>query len=210
MKIVPAILVTELSIYSTVLRAARQLTNRFHIDIIDGKYVENMTVQPCDIQKQIDNKMDMHLMVNDPLWYARECISLNPYTVILQYESEGDADGAIELVKKNGFRAGLSINPDTPVSVLKDYSTRIDYVQVMGYPAGFAGQKLQKEVLEKPHQIRDLRADIEVGLDGGVNDKNIKAVVKAEFDIINVNSFLFDNIEQSPMSAYSNLLESTL
>lgn len=209
-KIVPALLVETLEEYNATLRKARQLTDRFHIDIIDGKFVDNMTVSPRDIDKQVDNKMDMHLMVEDPLWYARECISLNPHIVIIQYESPGDVVGALELITKNGFRAGLSINPETAVETITKLLPSVSYVQIMGYPAGFAGSKFERSVLEKPAQVRAIVPGIEVGLDGGVNDKTIGAIAKANFDVINVNSFIFNNPEMDTLSAYSLLLEKTL
>ncbi len=209
-KIVPALLVSSIEEYNATLRKARQLTNRFHIDIIDGKFVDNQTVMPHDIQKQVDNKMDMHLMVEDPLWFARECISLNPHIVIVQYESSGDVVGALELISKSGFRAGISINPETSVDMIKHLLPLLSYVQIMGYQAGFAGTKFERSVLDKPGLIRAIVPGMEIGLDGGVNDKTIGAIAKAEFDVINVNSFLFDNPDLDTLSAYSLLMEKTL
>jgi len=209
-KIVPALLVKTVEEYSRTLRKARQLTNRFHIDIIDGDFVDNKTIMPRDIQKQVDNKMDMHLMVSDPLWYARECISLNPHIVIVQYESDGDVVAALELISKNGFRAGLSINPATSVESIKKLLPIVSYVQIMGYSAGFAGSKFERSVLEKPAQVRAIVPGMEIGIDGGVNDKTIAAIAKANFDVINVNSFLFDNPEMDSLSAYSALMEKSL
>ncbi len=210
MKIIPDILAKTTDEYRKNLRAARQLTDRFHIDIIDGKYVDNITIQPRDIQKQIDNKMDMHLMVEDPVWYARECVKLNPHIIIVQFESPGDVMAALELTMKNGFRAGLSINPSTSIEDIKKYLDVISHLQIMGYQAGFAGTKLDKSVLSKPKEVREIRPDLEIGLDGGVSDKTISAIVKAQFDTIDVNSFLFNNPELDSLSAYSFLMEKTL
>ncbi|MDQ5943539.1 MAG: ribulose-phosphate 3-epimerase [Patescibacteria group bacterium] len=210
MKLVPAILAKDTEQYRQTLAQARRLTDRFHIDIIDGKYVENMTVQPRDIQKQIDNKMDMHLMVEDPVWYAQQCVKLNPHIVIVQLESPGDIRKSLEFVVKNGFRSGLSLNPSSSVEDIKPYIDIISHVQVMGYEAGFAGQKLNRQVLKLPEEIRKLKHGIEVGIDGGVNINTISAIVKADFDVINVNSFIFNHQELDPLSAYSALLEKIL
>lgn len=210
MKLVPAILAKTTEQYRTTLSKARRLTDRFHIDIIDGKYVDNLTVQPRDIQKQIDNKMDMHLMVEDPFWYAQQCVKLNPHIVIVQLESSGDIIKALEFVTKNGFRAGISFNPNTDVESLKKYLDMVSHVQVMGYEAGFAGQKLNRAVLKIPEEIRKLKPSIEIGIDGGVNLNTIGAIAKAKFDVINVNSFIFNHQELDPLSAYSQLLEKLL
>ncbi len=210
MKLVPAILAKTTEQYRTTLSKARRLTDRFHIDIIDGKYVDNLTVQPRDIQKQIDNKMDMHLMVEDPFWYAQQCVKLNPHIIIVQLESSGDIIKALEFVTKNGFRAGISFNPNTDVESLKKYLDMVSHVQVMGYEAGFAGQKLNRAVLKIPEEIRKLKPSIEIGIDGGVNLNTIGAIAKAKFDVINVNSFIFNHQELDPLSAYSQLLEKLL
>lgn len=210
MKLVPAILAKTTEQYRSTLSQARKLTDRFHIDIIDGKYVDNLTVQPRDIQKQIDNKMDMHLMVEDPFWYAQQCVKLNPHIVIVQLESSGDIRKALEFVVKNGFRSGISLNPSSSIEDLKPYLDIISHVQVMGYEAGFAGQKLNRQVLKMPEEIRNLKHGIEIGIDGGVNINTISAIVKAQFDVINVNSFIFNHEELDPLSAYSALLEKIL
>lgn len=211
MKIVPAMLVHDVVEYNQQIRVARQLTDRFHVDIIDGQFVENTTIKPRDIQKQIDNKLDMHLMVVDPVSFARECIRLNPYTVIIQVEVDANVSAALELVKKNGFRAGISINPSTQVKDIKQYIDVIDYIQVMGYDAGFEGQKLQRSVLPKISELHALlKPTVEIGFDGGVGASTIASLKKTDLDIINVNSYLFRNEELDTLSAYSKLLESTL
>lgn len=210
MKLVPAILAKTTEQYRSTLSQARKLTDRFHIDIIDGKYVDNMTVQPRDIQKQIDNKMDMHLMVEDPVWYAQQCVKLNPHIVIVQLESKGDIRKALDFVVKNGFRSGISLNPSSSIEDIKPYLDIISHVQVMGYEAGFAGQKLNRQVLKMPEEIRKLKHGIEIGIDGGVNINTIGAIAKSQFDVINVNSFIFDHEELDPLSAYSALLEKIL
>ena len=167
-------------------------------------------MQPRDIQKQIDNKMDMHLMVEDPFWYAQQCVKLNPHIVIVQLESSGDIRKALEFVVKNGFRSGISFNPSSSIEDLKPYLDIISHVQVMGYEAGFAGQKLNRQVLKLPEEIRRLKHGIEIGIDGGVNINTISSIVKAQFDVINVNSFIFNHEELDPLSAYSALLEKIL
>ena len=207
MKLVPAILAKSPEQYRSTLSDARKLTDRFHIDIIDGKFVDNMTVQPKDIQKQVDNKMDMHLMVEDPVWYAQHCVKLNPHIVIIQLESAGDKKSALEFVVKNGFRAGISFNPSSSLDDIKPYLDIVSHVQVMGYEAGFAGQKLNRQVLKLPEEIRKLKHNVEIGIDGGVNLNTIGAIARAQFDVINVNSFIFNHEELSPISAYSALLE---
>jgi len=209
-KIVPAILTNSPEELSSQLRIARQLTDRVQIDIIDGEYADNKTIQPSDIPKPIDAKLDLHLMVNNVNAYISQCISLNPNTIIFQFDALGkqkDILAAIDQIHSAGFRVGLSLNPDVEVESIAKFIPKIEHVLIMGYPAGFAGQKFQRSVLDKVGQVRAIRPDIEVGIDGGVNHATIKTIAKAELDVVNVNTYLFHNPEADPLSVYSSLLE---
>ncbi len=212
-KIVPAILTDSVEELNTQLRIARQLTDRVQIDIIDGEYVDNTTIQPSDIQKPIDAKLDLHLMVNDVLGYIGRCICLNPHTIIFQLDAlklQRDVLAAIDAIKSAGFRAGIALNPDTEVEAIEKYLPKIDHVLIMGYPAGFTGQKFQRLVIDKVAEVRNIRADIEVGIDGGVNHQTLKTVASGDFDVVNVNTYLFHNPESDPLTVYSQLMEALL
>jgi ribulose-phosphate 3-epimerase len=208
-KIVPAILTNSVEELSAQLRIARQLTDRVQIDIIDGEYADNRTIQPGDIPKPVDAKLDLHLMVNDVATYISQSISLNPYTIIFQYDAmrtQKDTMAAIDQIHSAGFRVGISLNPDIEVERIKKFIPNIDHVLVMGYPAGFAGQKFDRSVLGKVAQVRAISHHIEVGIDGGVNHNTVKLIAKAEFDVVNINTYLFHNPEADPLSVYSELL----
>lgn len=212
-KIVPAILTDSVDELNTQLRIARQLTDRVQIDIIDGEYVDNTTIQPEDIQKPIDSKLDLHLMVNDVMGYITQCISLNPHTIIFQFDAlrlQRDILKAIDAIKSAGFRAGLAINPEVEVATIEKFIPKLDHVLIMGYPAGFAGQKFQRAVIDKVALVRAIRPDIEVGIDGGVNHQTLKVVASGDFDVVNVNTYLFHNHESDPLTVYSQLLEALL
>lgn len=212
-KIVPAILTDSVEELNAQLRIARQLTDRVQIDIIDGEYVENSTITPRDIQKPIDAKIDLHLMVNDVSGYIAQCIGLNPYTIIFQFDAiklQRDIIAAIEQIKSAGFRAGIALNPDIEVAMIHKYIPKIDHVLIMGYAAGFTGQKFQRSVIEKVTQVREIRPDIEVGIDGGVNHQSLKVVASGNFDVVNVNTYLFHNAESDPLTVYSQLMEALL
>ncbi len=209
-KIVPAILTSSTEELTSQLRIARQLTDRVQIDIIDGEYVDNTTIQPSDIQKPIDSKIDLHLMVNDVLGYISQCVGLNPHTIIFQFDAlklQRDISAAIDAIKSAGFRAGIALNPDIQVTTIAKYISKIDHVLIMGYTAGFAGQKFQREVIEKVTKVRAIRPDIEIGIDGGVNHQSLKVIASADFDVVNVNTYLFHNSESDPLSVYSQLME---
>lgn len=203
-KIVPALLVKSLEEYKQKLKVVRQLTDRMQLDVIDGQFVDNQTIAPADIEKLPDIKIDAHLMVEDPLTYARQCVKLGCYTTIVQFESSGDASAAIEHVKDNGLRAGVAINPSTQAEDIEKLLPTLDHVLVMAYPAGFAGQPFDKKNLKKIIELKEMKASLEIGWDGAVDEETVGVIAKAGADVINVNSYLFAGTDV--LERYSKLL----
>jgi ribulose-phosphate 3-epimerase len=207
-KIVPAVLVRTKEEYSTRLSIIRQLTNRFQLDVIDGEYVDNKTIQLEQIGRLTDTRMDVHLMVKSPKPFVERCIALNANKIIMQFECGEDLMPFIERIKKSGLNAGVAINPETKLSKLKPFTDLLNHVLIMGYSAGFAGQKLDPMVFDRLTEVRDMFPFAEVGLDGGVNLSNAKKVLQAGFDVVNINSAIFDT--EDPLSSYMKFLEYTL
>lgn len=203
-KIVPAVLVDNKEDYLKRISVIRQLTNRFQLDVIDGQYVDNRTIQLEDISRPTDLNMDVHLMVNDPKPYVEQAIVLHANNIIIQLECCEDISSYLERIKKSGLNAGVAINPDTKLNALKPYKDMLDHVLIMGYPAGFAGQKLNPMVFERLPEVRDMFPAAEVGLDGGLSPSNAKKVLQAGFDVVNINTLIFGS--DDPLSAYSELL----
>ena len=203
-KIVPAILVDNKDDYLKRISVVRQLTNRFQLDVIDGQYVDNRTIQLQEISRPTDLNMDVHLMVKDPKPYVEQAIVLHANNIIIQIECCEDISSYLERIKKSGLNAGAAINPETKLNVLKPLKDMLDHVLIMGYPAGFAGQKLNPIVYERLAEVRDMFPAAEVGLDGGVSPSNAKKVLQAGFDVVNINTLIFGN--DDPLTAYSELL----
>lgn len=203
-KIVPAVLVDSKEEYLKKIAIIRQLTNRFQLDIIDGQYVDNRTIQLDDISRPTDLNMDVHLMVNDPKQFVEQAIVLHANNIIIQMECCENIMPFLERIKKSGLNAGVAINPETSLKALKPYKEILDYVLIMGYPAGFAGQKLNPIVFDRLAEVREMFPSAEVGLDGGVSPSNAKKVLQAGFDVVNINTLIFGN--DDPLSAYSELL----
>jgi ribulose-phosphate 3-epimerase len=207
-KIVPAVLVHNKEDYVERLNVIRQLTNRFQLDIIDGEFVDNKTIQLDEISRLNETKIDIHLMVKSPKQFVEKAISFNPNNIIIQYECGEDIRPHLERIKKSGLNAGVAVNPDTKLSKIKPIKDLVDHFLIMGYPAGFAGQKLDPIVFEGLEEARTLLPNAEIGLDGGVNEKNAKKILQAGFDVVNINSLIFNS--QDPLSSYMKLLEYTL
>lgn len=203
-KIIPAVLVKSKDDYLERMNIIRKLTNRFQLDVIDGEYVDNKTIQLDEITRFTELKMDVHLMVKHPKAFVERAIALNVNTIIIQYECGEDLSPHIERVKKSGLSAGIAINPETSLSKLKPFTGTLDHLLIMGYPAGFSGQKLDKSVFERLPEAREMFPYSEIGLDGGINKTNAKKVMQAGFDVVNINSAIFES--EDPLSSYMEFL----
>lgn len=204
-KIVPAILAKSKEQYMSRLNVVRQLTDRFQVDIIDGKFVDNRTIGLDEVGRLTELKMDVHLMVTDPKPFVEKAITLNPNLIIIQFECGVDITPFIVRIKKSGLQAGVAINPETNLSKITSLKEQLDHVLLMSYPAGFSGQKFQPEVFDKLIETRKLFTTAEIGLDGGVTEKNAKKILQAGFDTVNINSALFE--VDDPLNRYSEFLE---
>lgn len=160
-----------------------------HVDIMDGNFVPELTIGPKFVSDLIeiisDKKIDVHLMVTDPINYINKLNNIN--SIIFHYESidESKILEIINLIKKNNVKCGISISPKTKVELILPFIQYIDIVQIMTVEPGKCGQKLIPQTLNKIEIIRKLNTDITIQVDGGVNLNNIS-------DILNkgANSFI--------------------
>lgn len=207
-KILPAILVKTIEEYNRQLAIVRRLTNRFQLDIIDGEYVDNKTIELSGVARLNELSMDIHLMVRNPKPYVEKAMALRANNTIIQLDCCDDITPNLVRIKKAGLNAGVAINPGDQLKRLKPMAELIDHILIMGYQAGFAGQKFNPMVFDRLVEVKKLFPGKEIGLDGGVNAKNAKKILQAGFDVVNVNTLIFGS--EDPLSAYSELLEYSL
>jgi len=205
-KIVPALLVKTAQEYHDKIRLVRQLTDRYQLDVIDPEYADNPTVDLGDIEPRLDLQCDVHIMSFRPQRYIESALRLRPHMVILQFEQAENIEACIASIKRRGtVKVGLAINPQTEVESVAHLFAELDHILIMAYSAGFAGQKLQPKTLKKVAHVRELAPNVEVGLDGGVSDETLARIARCHFDVVNVNSFLFQS--DDVLGRYSKLLE---
>lgn len=171
-------------------------TDYFHIDVMDGEFVENNTEEKmykyAQYIKQISNTpIDVHLMVKDVKEKVMDYIDLKPNIITFHIEAVNDKKETLELIKyikENNCRVGLSIKPDTDISKLYDYLPFIHLVLVMTVEPGKGGQKLIPKTLENIKQIYNYinknNIEIDIEADGGINLDTINLVKKAGANII--------------------------
>lgn len=200
-KIAPSILSADFAnLGAEVKKAEKGGADGIHFDVMDGNFVPNISIgapvlrslRPCT-----SLFIDVHLMINNPAQYYRDFIAAGADLICFHYEAveEKDIINLIRAIKESGARAGLSVKPHTPASVLKPYLKELDLVLVMAVEPGFGGQKFMPDSLEK---VRYLRTEIDrnnyrclIEIDGGMNDVTARLARDSGVDIIVAGSYVF-------------------
>lgn len=183
-EIVPAILVKTREELEQRFKEVEPYVDRIQIDIMDGKFVPNKTIQPEDMKDFKTNLVkEAHLMVNDNEKYVEDFLNLGFDLIIVHYESCKDIPGIIKKVKDRGKKIALAINPPTPLLVIKDYLNDLDMVLIMTVNPGFSGQGFDSSVLSKIRELRGMKRDLDIEVDGGIKVGTVKLAAKAGANI---------------------------
>ncbi|MCK1227600.1 ribulose-phosphate 3-epimerase [Streptococcus uberis] len=198
-KIAPSILAADYANFASELKRIEETDAEYvHIDIMDGQFVPNISFGAdvvASMRKHSKLVFDCHLMVVDPERYVEAYAQAGADIMTIHTESTKHIHGALQKIKAAGMKAGVVINPGTPVSALKPVLNLVDQVLIMTVNPGFGGQAFIPECLEKVEEVASLREilgltfDIEV--DGGVDNKTIAACQKAGANIFVAGSYLF-------------------
>lgn len=186
-----------------------------HIDVMDGHFVPNISYGAV-VMKSLLGKtkmpFDVHLMIEDADKYIGEFVTDNTEFITVHYESCTHLHRTVEYIKSFGVKAGVAINPATPVSVLECILEDVDMVLVMSVNPGFGGQKFISGALEKVKQLDKIRKKLnltfEIEIDGGINLENISTVIDAGVDIAVAGSAVFkaENVTET-VKAFNSRLE---
>jgi len=200
-KIAPSILSANFLKLGEEIKAAEEAgAEMLHIDIMDGHFVPNITIGPFiveSIRKITSLPLDVHLMIEEPDTYLRDFIKAGADYITVHLEASVHLHRTIQWIKEGGVKAGVSLNPATPVWSLEDILPDINLALLMSVNPGFGGQEFIPQVIEK---IRTLKSFIyEKGLstlvevDGGINLDNAKNVASAGADILVMGSAFFNS-----------------
>jgi ribulose-phosphate 3-epimerase len=180
-----------------IRRGERGGADRFHLDVMDGHFVPNITFGPstvADIRKVTRLPLDVHLMISEPSRYVERFLAAGADSVTLHVEVDEPKEGTLRAIRAADRAAGLAISPETPVDALRPYLGLLDIVMVMGVHPGFGGQALISECVAKIPAARELLADRplgEVHIDGGVNRDNAELLGAMGVDILIAGSVLY-------------------
>ena len=169
-----------------------------HIDVMDGDFVPSISFgMPVikSIRKESKLFFDVHLMVTEPERYIRDFVDCGADSITVHAEACEDLERTIEQIREAGVRVGVSIKPATPVNDISHMLEDVDMVLVMTVQPGFGGQKYMEECTEKIQELRDLIQDedlnIDIQVDGGINDETMETVLKAGANLVVAGSYVF-------------------
>ncbi|WP_353497597.1 D-allulose 6-phosphate 3-epimerase [Vibrio sp. CB1-14] len=217
----PSLMTMDLDQFKEQITFLDSNVGSFHIDIMDGHFVPNLSLSPWFIEqtRKLSNKeMSAHLMVTDPVFWVQQLIDIKCEVICMPAERiNGVAFRLIDQIHDAGLKAGVVLNPETPVSEILPYIDIIDKVTVMTVDPGFAGQRFLKKMLHKITELRQLREDngyqYLIEMDGSTNKEHWKMIHDVQPDIYVVGrSGLFnltDDIESSWQQMISEFEEET-
>ena len=198
-KILPSILSADFANLERDVRELEQIgIDIFHIDVMDGNFVPNISFGfPIieAIRSKTDKIFDCHLMIARPEEYVERFCNAGCDMVSFHIEATNHADRVIQIIKNSGKKAGIVLNPQTPIESVKYLLPKLDYVLIMTVNPGFGGQKFISEMLEKIEELAKIREEkgysFLIQVDGGVNVETSKLCRDKGADLLVCGSFLF-------------------
>jgi ribulose-phosphate 3-epimerase len=193
LKIAPSILSADFSRLGDELRAAHEGgADWIHLDVMDGHFVPNITIGPlvaASIRSATSLPLDAHLMISDPDRYIRAFADAGVDSITVHVEATHHLHRTIQTIHDARVRAGIAINPATPVEMIRDVIADVDLVLVMSVNPGFGGQRFIEGALRKVRAVRQMldaegRPGAELQVDGGVTPANVRSVADAGATVV--------------------------
>lgn len=192
-ELIPAVLVQSEAEFREKVALIQPHLRTIQLDVMDGQFVNNTTWADAEVvaTMELPLVLEAHLMVERPEEEVGKWINAGAARVFVHAESPGDVAGALEQLKAAEVEAGLAINPETTVASISDMLPLVDTVLVMGVTPGFSGQAFQPVAIEKVAELKRLRPELRVEVDGGVNMETAPALVAAGADGLIAASALY-------------------
>ena len=198
-QISPSILAADFSqLGKEIKRLEEGGADLIHVDVMDGHFVPNLTIGPPVIKalkKNCSIKFDVHLMISPVHKYIEVYADAGADIITIHPEATEDLSASILKIKEFKKKVGVSLNPETKISAIKDYLNQIDLVLIMSVNPGFGGQKFMPEVLDKIKDLKEIqkkqKLNFDIEIDGGINFENSKIAIEAGANILVSGTTIF-------------------
>jgi ribulose-phosphate 3-epimerase len=209
--IAPSILASDFAnLQSEITMINESQADWIHVDVMDGVFVPNISFgMPVikAVKKHAKKPLDVHLMIVQPERYVEAFREVGADILSIHIEASIHLHRTLQLIKSNGMKAGVAINPHTPVSLLHDVIEDIDLVCMMSVNPGFGGQKFIENTFRKVTELTELilkrKSKALIEIDGGVNQDNAKALIEAGAHVLVAGNFVFS--AQNPKEVIQRL-----
>jgi len=197
LEVIPTVLTSDPQEFKQLINQAEEVVDRVQVDVIDGQFADNKTVNPSVFETIETNlKLDFHLMTKEPADWVERTIRAMADRVIGQIEMMESQVEFVEKVIEKGALAGLAVDLKTPIfEIDPEVLPKLDVILLMAVPAGFGGQKFDKKVIEKIELLDKARKkeklNFKICIDGGVTMSVVKSLEKAGVDEVSVGKLLY-------------------
>jgi len=201
--ICPTITTDNAAVYKQQIEQTLTYAHRIHIDLADGMFTRNRLTEIEDVWWPGGVRADLHVMYQNPFDHLETLVALRPQLIIVHAEAEGDFMHFAAAAHHYGIEVGVALLPETPVSAIQPALEVIDHVLIFSGNLGHFGGHADLGLLGKVQQLKDLKPRLEIGWDGGVNDKNAKLLAMGGVDVLNAGGYLHGAM--APQTAYAKL-----
>lgn len=203
--ICPTILAGNVDDYRVQMERVAGFVHRVHIDLADGIFAPTKTIDLDKVWWPGGVRADLHVMYKQPFEHLKMYVNLGPQMVIVHAEADGDFISFADALHAHGMEVGVALKPETFVDTIRPALDFIDHVLIFSGNLGHFGGHADTHLLTKALQIKQLQPRIEIGWDGGINDKNARILAAGGVDVLNVGGFIQHAAD--PQAAYGMLVK---